>query len=59
MLILLCDDDALVRAVLGDQLRELGHQVELAQDGLQAIEVLKTKAFDAAILDFLMPKLKH
>jgi CheY-like chemotaxis protein len=56
MLILLCDDDALLRAVVGDQLRELGHQVELAADGMQALEQLKSKSFDAAILDFLMPK---
>ncbi len=56
MHILLCDDDALLRAILGDQLRDLGHEVELASDGLQALALLKQKSFDAAILDFLMPK---
>ena len=56
MHILLCDDDALLRAVVSDLLIELGHTVETANDGIQALALLKEKTFDVAVLDFLMPK---
>ena len=56
MHVLLCDDDALLRAVVSDLLTELGHTVETANDGLQALEALRNKTFDVAVLDFLMPK---
>ena len=56
MHVLLCDDDALLRAVVSDLLKELGHTVETANDGNQTIEALRNKPFDVALLDFLMPK---
>ncbi len=56
MKILLCDDDALLCAVVGDLLTKLGHESEVARDGEQAIERLKHGTYDVAILDFLMPK---
>lgn len=56
MQVLLCDDDALLRAVVSDQLISLGHSVETANDGDAALAALRAKRFDLVILDFLMPK---
>jgi len=56
MHILVCDDDALLRAVVSDMLKTLGHTVDTANDGMEALATLKSKHFDVAVLDFLMPK---
>ncbi len=56
MHILVCDDDALLRAVVSDLLTGLGHTVETANDGVEALSLLRKKTFDVAVLDFLMPK---
>lgn len=54
--ILLVDDDETVRAVLGEQLRELGFKVDEAADGSSAIERLKSNGtYDVLLTDFAMP----
>jgi signal transduction histidine kinase len=54
--ILLVDDDDNVRSVLGEQLRELGFQVDEAGDGRSAIEQLrKNGTYDVLLTDFAMP----
>jgi two-component system, response regulator PdtaR len=55
--ILIADDDRMVRALLAELLRELGHAVVEAENGLQAVELCVQEKPDALILDFLMPKL--
>jgi two-component system, cell cycle sensor histidine kinase and response regulator CckA len=54
--ILVMDDEEEVRKLVGISLQHIGHEVELAADGLQAIEVYKSaknqgRPFDAVILD--------
>jgi PAS domain S-box-containing protein len=54
--VLLVDDDAGVRTVLGEQLRELGFTVDEVGDGHSAIERLKTNgSYDVLLTDFAMP----
>ena len=54
--VLLVDDDESVRAVLGEQLRELGFEVDEVGDGNSAIERLKANgAYDVMLTDFAMP----
>jgi CheY-like chemotaxis protein len=54
--VLLVDDDESVRAVLGEQLRELGFQVDEVADGSSAIERLKSNgSYDVLLTDFAMP----
>ena len=54
--VLLVDDDESVRAVLGEQLRELGFQVDEVADGNSAIERLKANgSYDVLLTDFAMP----
>ncbi len=57
MKILVADDDRLIRAMVGDLLSELGHQVVAAADGAEAVSAFAREAPDLLILDFLMPKL--
>ena len=54
--VLLMDDDPVIRTVTGDMLKELGHTVELAAHGAEAIVKYRIamdsgKPFDAVILD--------
>ena len=55
--ILLADDDAAIRAGVSDLLVELGLEIFEAETGLEALEVARRQAIDAALLDFHMPGL--
>ena len=54
--VLLVDDDESVRTVLGEQLRELGFNVDEVGDGNSAIERLKSNgSYDVLLTDYAMP----
>ncbi len=53
--ILVVDDEHIIRAMLGDALRLFGHEVYLAHDGLQALEILSKNHFDMILSDINMP----
>ena len=57
MTILVVDDEAAVRDALRRALELEGYEVELAADGLEALERLETDGPepDAVVLDVLMP----
>jgi signal transduction histidine kinase len=55
--ILLVEDEAPLAAVVGEALREAGYAVEQADDGEQALQKVRTKAFDLIVCDLKMPKL--
>jgi DNA-binding response OmpR family regulator len=55
--LLLVEDDAAYAATLSAELRDLGHRVTIADDGRAAIRAVNAAAFDAVILDRMMPKL--
>jgi len=56
--ILLVDDDELIRLSIGPMLTALGHQVHLAEGGLEALERLRAGLeVDLVILDMNMPGL--
>jgi DNA-binding NtrC family response regulator len=55
--ILVVDDDSTNRTLLSTSLEEKGHSVEMVEDGLQALERLRTRPFDVVLLDLLMPKM--
>jgi CheY-like chemotaxis protein len=55
--ILLIEDDCSIRAIIALLLRNLGHQVEVAEDGEKGIEVFtKFGNFDLVITDIRMPR---
>jgi len=55
--ILIVDDHATNRMKLSMAVFHLGHQVELAEDGVQALELLRSRPIDLVLLDILMPQM--
>jgi signal transduction histidine kinase/ActR/RegA family two-component response regulator len=56
-LILVADDDAISRKISKALLTRLGYRVEIVTNGREALEALRTKPFDVALLDIQMPDL--
>jgi CheY-like chemotaxis protein len=55
--ILVVDDEMINRVVLSTNLEESGYIVGTAEDGQQALEMLRAQPFDVVLLDLIMPKL--
>jgi len=53
--LLLVDDDAKIRNLLGDSLRAKGYVVHLAADTAEMDRILETEAIDLLVLDVMMP----
>ena len=53
--ILLVDDEILIRTLLNEYLRETSHIVSNAQNGMEAVEMVKASEFDLIIMDLRMP----
>ena len=54
--ILLVEDDFDIGDALGELLREMGHEVEIATNGALALDQLRTgRTFDLILLDLMMP----
>ncbi|HLB17518.1 MAG TPA: response regulator [Gaiellaceae bacterium] len=54
---LIADDDEDILTLVALRFRRSGLEVILARDGEEALELIKTRAPDAAVLDIAMPKL--
>jgi two-component system, NtrC family, response regulator PilR len=54
--VLVVDDERSMRELLAIMLRQAGHDVTLAEGGEQAVEILKSEAFDLVITDLRMRK---
>lgn len=55
--VLVVDDIALNRLVARKLLEKLGHQVEEAADGIEAVEAVQKKAYNVVFMDLEMPRL--
>ncbi|MDP2735241.1 MAG: response regulator, partial [bacterium] len=55
--VLLVEDDAELRASLGTTLRELSFEVDLAEDGLEAVCKIKQSVYDILLTDLRLPGL--
>jgi two-component system, OmpR family, response regulator MprA len=55
MNVLVVDDDYAIRESLDRSLRANGFEVELANDGTDALHAIEDVSFDAVVLDILMP----
>jgi CheY-like chemotaxis protein len=53
--VLVADDDAVNRLLLGHSLERDGHRVQTVGNGLEALQALGDAAFDCVLLDVLMP----
>jgi len=55
--ILICDDEAGLRAVLKRYATFEGHEVTEAGDGMEAVAFCRNESFDIIIMDIMMPEL--
>lgn len=54
--LLVVDDNATNRVILDRRLKSQGHEVFLAKNGTEALEMLAEREFDLVLLDILMPQ---
>ena len=54
--ILVADDNRQIASVLEEYLKKENHTPWVASDGEQALEMFKSRTFDAVLLDVMMPK---
>lgn len=57
MKILVVDDEKVKRITLAEDLEDQGHEVVLAVDGADALEILKNTRFDVVVTDLKMPNI--
>ena len=55
--ILVVDNELRSRQLIAHLLREEGYEVDEADDGVSALEILEKKVFDLMICDVVMPRL--
>ena len=55
--LLIVDDEKNIREVVREYARLSGYETDEAEDGLEAIELVKNNRYDCVILDIMMPKL--
>lgn len=56
-LILIVEDEKRMQDIVSDYLKKDGHKVILADDGIEALTVLKNNPVDLMILDIMMPNM--
>jgi len=56
MHILIVEDDEVARDYLAKALREAGHTVDVANNGLDGLHMASSVAVDLAIVDRMLPK---
>ena len=55
--VLAVEDNPINRVILGEQLQALGCEVELAHDGLEALQLCRAQDFDLVVTDINMPRM--
>ncbi len=55
MRILFVDDEAAIRASIGEFLERVGHKVKLCENAEKALELMKTNHYDMILSDIMMP----
>ncbi len=55
--ILVVDDEEILRMLISDTLEDLGHEIDEAEDGQEALNKINQQSYDLLILDYMMPNL--
>lgn len=55
--ILIVEDEQYLRDLYAELLKSEGHQIELAQDGEKALELMQKGGYDLVLLDLILPKI--
>lgn len=53
--ILLVEDNVLNQRIVTFSLKKYNHEVTIANNGLEALELFKSKLFDVVLMDIMMP----
>lgn len=53
--VLVCEDEKINQKLFKRLLAKQGHEVEIAENGIEAIEILKNRNFDLILMDIQMP----
>jgi DNA-binding response OmpR family regulator len=53
---LICEDDAAIRALVKTVVQREGFAVDVAADGREGIEKMKSGCYDLVVLDLMMPE---
>ena len=54
--ILIVEDDIDIQELLRNFLQEVGYEISIANDGMEAISLFSTIHFDLILLDIMLPK---
>jgi len=55
--ILIVEDDTDIQELLRNFLQEVGYEISIANDGMEAISLFSTMHFDLILLDIMLPKI--
>jgi len=55
--ILIVDDDPDIAISVSDVLTDMGYQTDIAGDGQSALDLVRNRSYDVALLDFKMPEM--
>lgn len=55
--LLICDDEALIRAMISKYAKFEGHETDEAENGMAALEKCARRNYDLIIMDIMMPEL--
>ncbi len=55
--VLIVEDEAAQRILYETEIADMGHEVVLAQDGVEAVDKFREEKPDAVILDLMMPNM--
>jgi PAS domain S-box-containing protein len=55
--LLLAEDDPINREVAIELLRDVGWDIDVAEDGLAAVELARTQSYDMVLMDMQMPRM--
>ena len=55
--VLIAEDNVISQRILAAQVKKLGYQVEVVNNGLEAVNAVETSRFDAILMDCYMPEM--
>ena len=55
--ILIADDEEIVRTLLAEALQFYGYEIDVVEDGVEAMSHIEQKSYDLVITDYVMPKM--
>lgn len=55
--ILIADDEETVRILLAEALKFYGYEIDVVENGVEAMSHIEKKSYDLVITDYIMPKM--